>query len=102
LKRFKEQELIPARFIQIVFSNIEQILPVNEELLQRLENRRKDNYGLIEEVGDIFVALSQFFKMYSLYCGNQPEAIAYLRTQKDNSDLKLFLQVRYTCYIFFY
>ena len=93
MKRIKEKEMIPSKYIQVVFSNIEQILPVNQELLQSLENRRKESFRIIEEVGDIFGALSEFFKMYSLYCGNQPEAVAFLRTQKDNADLKLFLQV---------
>ena len=49
--------------------------------------------GVLDEVGDIFLVLAPYFKMYTVYCGNQPEAVSYLKSQKNNSELSLFLQV---------
>ncbi|KAJ3299651.1 cytochrome c oxidase subunit 1 [Borealophlyctis nickersoniae] len=93
LKKMREKEIVPAKGINIIFSNIEQILPVNQELLNRLEQRRRETFGILPAIGDIFFSVAQFLKMYTLYCGNQPEAMMYLKNQKGNQELNLFLQV---------
>ncbi|KAI9209512.1 uncharacterized protein BJ171DRAFT_119008 [Polychytrium aggregatum] len=36
--------------------------------------------------------VAQYFKIYTLYCGNQPEAMSFLKASKNNEDLSLFLQ----------
>jgi hypothetical protein len=96
----KEKQIVPAKQIPLIFSNVEQLLPVNVELLQRLTERRRQKFGIIDQIGDIFVSIAQFLKMYQVYCGNQPEAVAYLRSQKGNGELHAFLQVCFvaSCY----
>ena len=45
-----------------------------QELLRCLETRRAEN-PVIELVGDIFVRLADYFKMYNMYCSNQPYSL---------------------------
>ncbi|KAI8813459.1 hypothetical protein BJ742DRAFT_431196 [Cladochytrium replicatum] len=92
LRRIREKGLLNHKGIAIVFSNVEQLVPVNMELLNYLEQRRREGFGSIREVGDVFLAVAPFFKIYNTYCGNQPEAVSFLRTQKSNPELQLFLQ----------
>ena len=42
-----------------------------QELLRSLETKRAEN-PVIELVGDIFIRLADFFRMYNMYCSNQP------------------------------
>ncbi|KAJ3219754.1 cytochrome c oxidase subunit 1 [Dinochytrium kinnereticum] len=92
LLKIREKSVLQPRQVSIVFSNIEQLLPVNQELMQRLQERRRESFGIVLQVGDIFLAVAQYLKMYTIYCGNQPEALAFLKAQKGNSELNLFLQ----------
>ncbi|KAJ3100825.1 Myosin 10A, isoform D [Phlyctochytrium bullatum] len=92
LSRMRTNAILPAKHLALVFSNIEQILPVNQELLRLLEQRRRTSLGVLEQVGDIFLSVAQFLKMYTIYCGNQPEAMAFLKAQSGNAELTLFLQ----------
>ncbi|KAJ3308225.1 hypothetical protein HDU76_004060, partial [Blyttiomyces sp. JEL0837] len=88
----EDKGIVPVKQVNVIFSNIEQLLPVNQELLKRLESRRKDSFGIVSEIGDIFLDVAQYLKMYTQYCGNQPEAIEYLKSQKQNTQLTVFLQ----------
>ncbi|KAI8853109.1 Dbl homology domain-containing protein [Chytridium lagenaria] len=92
LSKLREKSILQPRQVAVVFSNIEQLLPVNQELMQRLQERRKESYGVVLQVGDIFLNVAQYLKMYTIYCGNQPEALAFLKSQKGNTELNLFLQ----------
>ncbi|KAJ3089936.1 Myosin 10A, isoform D, partial [Quaeritorhiza haematococci] len=65
LKEMREKKIVQPRGVNIIFSNVEQLLPVNQ---------------------------AQYLKIYTLYCGNQPEATAYLRQSKHNQALNMFLQ----------
>ncbi|KAJ3339061.1 Myosin 10A, isoform D [Gonapodya sp. JEL0774] len=66
LKVMREKKILPPKGIAIVFSNIEQILPVNVELLARLEDRRIRSGGIVKEVGDVFLELASYLKMYTV------------------------------------
>ncbi|KAI9355339.1 Dbl homology domain-containing protein [Zopfochytrium polystomum] len=92
LKPIREQGLITAKYVSVLFSNIEQLLPVNQEFLGRLDQRRRERVGIVDEVGDIFLVVAQYFKMYTIYCGNQPEAMSYLKRERSNKRLSSFLQ----------
>ncbi|TPX38121.1 hypothetical protein SmJEL517_g00356 [Synchytrium microbalum] len=91
MKNMRDKSIVPGKDLHVVFSNIEQLLPVNQELLSRLEERRRLSNGVVKEVADIFIKVEQYFKIYTLYCANQPEAMAYLKREKGNEDLRGFL-----------
>ncbi|KAJ3411048.1 Myosin 10A, isoform D [Chytridiales sp. JEL 0842] len=89
----KEKSILPAIKIALVFSNIEQLLPLSQELLSRLLQRRRERMGVVDRVGDIFLEMGQYLNMYKIYCGNQPEAVAFLKNQRGtNNELNAFLQ----------
>ncbi|KXS17650.1 Dbl homology domain-containing protein [Gonapodya prolifera JEL478] len=66
LKVMREKKILPPKGLAIVFSNIEQILPVNVELLARLEDRRIRSGAVVKEVGDVFLELASYLKMYTV------------------------------------
>eukprot|EP00842_Homolaphlyctis_polyrhiza_P004851 jgi/Hompol1/5367/HPOL_004431-RA len=54
IKQLKRNKLIRPKDMAIIFSNIEQLLPVNMELLKSLVKRQENN-KVIELVGDLFI-----------------------------------------------
>jgi len=54
MKKMKEKAVVPPKGINIVFSNIEQLLPVNQEFLNAMLKRRSDSGGVVQKIGDIF------------------------------------------------
>ena len=48
-----------------IFSNLSSLLGINRELLGRLEQAQGHGIGVI------FVEMSPYLKMYSIYCANQ-------------------------------
>jgi hypothetical protein len=52
--------------VQTVFGDVEQILTINRELLTSLEERMK-TFSVDTVIGDLFVKLCPFFKLYSAY-----------------------------------
>ncbi|KAI9141760.1 Dbl homology domain-containing protein [Paraphysoderma sedebokerense] len=95
LRQFRQKHILSQREVTKIFSNVEQLTSVNKELLRSLEKRRIEEKCAINKVGDIFLVVAQFFRMYNIYCANYPEAQAFLLSQADNVDLKLFLQYCY-------
>jgi len=86
------KKILTEKEILTLFSGISQLKPVNEELLGLLNKRFEEN-PVVEEVGDIFIAVAEYFKMYKVYCKNQPYAmIEYQRIKAEgkNKKLKLF------------
>ncbi|KAI3630459.1 hypothetical protein MIR68_011894 [Amoeboaphelidium protococcarum] len=78
-----------------LFSNIEQILPVNEAFLQELKHCRKDY--LLEGVGNAFLAVADYFKLYTMYCGLHAKAMDSLqKALKADMPIKTFLKEVYS------
>ncbi|KAI3648098.1 hypothetical protein MP228_005952 [Amoeboaphelidium protococcarum] len=78
-----------------LFSNIEQILPVNEAFLQELKHCRKDY--LLEGVGNAFLAVADYFKLYTMYCGLHAKAMDSLqKALKADMPIKAFLKEVYS------
>jgi len=74
----RENGLLSPQQMHVVFSSVESMLPVNEELLRCLESG--------DGVGKAFLAVGQFLKIYSDYCNNQNAAYALLAEMSHKSD----------------
>ncbi|KAI8825064.1 uncharacterized protein EV422DRAFT_517301 [Fimicolochytrium jonesii] len=81
------QETLQEEDIQTLFSNTDQLVPVNQQLLSRLIEKR-DADPLIPEVGDALVDVSESFKIYTTYCGNYPEAMKLVHKLQADPDKK--------------
>lgn len=88
----KKSRLVRPKDMAIIFSNLEQLIPVNQELLKALEARRSANI-VIEQVGDIFIHVSDYFKMYTMYCSNQPYALMKTQYLRQSKPFSKFLDV---------
>lgn len=80
--------------ITTMFSTtLQMLIPVNMELLQGLEKRMADFDPLKTVVGDVFVSIAPFLKMYLDYSKNYQAAIeTYNRLMKDSSHFVQRLQ----------
>ena len=87
LKPIKEKKILSPKEMAL-FSSIDQLKPVNEELLRRLTERFDVN-PVVEEVGDVFVTLAEYFKIYKVYCRNHPHSmLEYQRLKTDGKNKK--------------
>lgn len=80
--------------ITTMFSTtLQMLIPVNMELLQGLEKRMADFDPLKTVVGDVFVSIAPFLKMYLDYSKNYQTAIeTYNRLMKDSNHFAQRLQ----------
>jgi len=77
----KLKKTMPIEDVNIIFSNVETLVNCNTQVIKDWdENKRlnstKDDASII---GDIFDKMSPYFKMYSVYCANQPNAMLKLQ-----------------------
>jgi hypothetical protein len=96
IKPIQEQKLLPKMSdISELFSNLEQLLPVNKVFIEGLKKCRKDS--LMDGVGVAFLAVADFFKIYTMYCGNHGKAVTSLqKSMKTDNTLKAFFKEVYT------
>jgi len=87
--------LILEDFIQEVFGNILELLDCNRRLLEVMNVRQREQYPVIQSIGDIFLdAATEFRMVYPEYVGRHPLAEKRLKEETDsNPDLRLFLEV---------
>lgn len=74
----REKKLLDAKGVERLFGNLEMIVPVNAVLLRALEEKYEGNI-VVDEIGDIFLRIIDFFKIYTFYCTNYPQALVYLQ-----------------------
>ncbi|RIB16736.1 Dbl homology domain-containing protein [Gigaspora rosea] len=95
--------ILTKKLIKDIFANILDLLSVNTELLKRLEERLSgptdvpadDNFWNPETdcLGDIFLNLAPFLKMYSIYVKNFNSALTVINAQlRDNPAFSTFLR----------
>ncbi|KAJ3100459.1 Myosin 10A, isoform D [Phlyctochytrium planicorne] len=84
-------KLVSDQDVTVLFSNIEQLIAANTQLLTRL-NARKESNPVIEEVGDILVEVSDSLKVYTVYCGNYPQAMKLVHQLQSRPDFKEYIQ----------
>ncbi|TPX67259.1 hypothetical protein SpCBS45565_g03905 [Spizellomyces sp. 'palustris'] len=90
MNQIKKNKLLPPKDMAIVFSNVEQLLPVNQQLMKWLEDRTSQ-HPVVEHIGDIFIRVSDFLKMYTMYCRNHPFALMKLQAVRQNKSVAKFL-----------
>ncbi|KAN0032251.1 hypothetical protein ACTFIV_006132 [Dictyostelium citrinum] len=81
LNPIREKQLLSAKDINALFSNIEILYSINMNVLKALE---KDKDPLCENisVGQTFLDMSHYLKMYTTYCSNQQNALKILEEEK--------------------
>ncbi|KAM9963611.1 hypothetical protein ACTFIW_006847 [Dictyostelium discoideum] len=81
LNPIREKQLLSAKDINSLFSNIEILYSINMNVLKALE---KDKDPLCENisVGQTFLDMSHYLKMYTTYCSNQQNALKILEEEK--------------------
>ncbi|CAG8726080.1 67_t:CDS:10, partial [Acaulospora morrowiae] len=100
-----ENPILTKRSINEIFANLPDLINVNTELLRRLEERiagpiNEDEEDDVEfefwdpesgKLGDIFLNMAPFFKMYSVYVKNFNSALAVIDVQlRDNPQFSEF------------
>ncbi|KAJ3106972.1 Myosin 10A, isoform D [Phlyctochytrium planicorne] len=92
IKQLKRSKLIRPKDMSVIFSNIEAMSPVNKELLKSLDARQAESQNfVVEQVGDIFIGVSDYLKMYTMYCSNHPYALMKLQALRNQKNVAKFL-----------
>ncbi|ELR18659.1 RhoGEF domain containing protein [Acanthamoeba castellanii str. Neff] len=84
-----EEGILTKEELSTIFSNLSMLLHVNSELYDDISKRVKETNG--EELGQCFVLLADYLKMYSQYCSNQAAAReAVVNASKTNPRFRAF------------
>lgn len=91
-----EENVVTKEEISMLFSNVKQLIEVNRMLLADMVKRVKDTNG--NELGDSFLLLGDYLKMYAKYCANHTVAAELaLKLEKAHSTrLRAFFARAYT------
>jgi hypothetical protein len=85
------QQIITAQDVTLVFSNIQILVGVNEEVLKQLKSMHKLP-AAEQQAGTVFLKLADYFKMYTVYCYNQSEAVKRVdQVKRENPKFNKFL-----------
>ncbi|KAJ1981552.1 hypothetical protein H4R34_002021 [Dimargaris verticillata] len=78
--------ILPTRRINDIFANLTDIINVNQEFLRQLEARLTSEAWSSDTscVGDIFIEIAPYFKMYAVYMRNFQRALASIRSSMDS------------------
>eukprot|EP00029_Vermamoeba_vermiformis_P006608 TRINITY_DN2639_c0_g2_i1.p1 TRINITY_DN2639_c0_g2~~TRINITY_DN2639_c0_g2_i1.p1 ORF type:complete len:823 (+),score=141.59 TRINITY_DN2639_c0_g2_i1:47-2515(+) len=68
------KEILTKQETAMLFSNVEALLPINESLIKSLRDADAP-----ENIGRIFVEKGDLFKIYAVYCSNQPNLASRVR-----------------------
>lgn len=87
--------LILSEFIDEVFGNILELLECNRRLLEFMEVRQREQYPVIQSIGDIFLETATEFRIvYPIYVGHHPLAEKRLKEELEhNLEFRLFVEV---------
>src|SRR5262245_11824183 len=92
LKEIKERQLMSQQEVGHLFMNIENILPLNQEFVKEL-NLLLDQYQIVPEIGSVILKFSNRFKIYAVYCSNQPYLVPRLTEfTKKSAALRTFIE----------
>ncbi|KAJ1976260.1 hypothetical protein H4R35_002774, partial [Dimargaris xerosporica] len=78
--------ILSTRRINDIFANLTDIINVNQEFLRQLEARLASDTWCSDTscVGDIFLEIAPYFKMYAVYMRNFQRALASIRSGMDS------------------
>lgn len=79
-----------------IFSNVETIEPVHQELIKNLTDDDYTKGG--EYIGEAFKKMCQYLKMYTIYCANHEHAIEMIESLKSNAEFQKTLSICQTDY----
>ncbi len=90
-------------FMDEVFSNILDIRECNRRLLEVLAVRQREQYPIIQKIGDIFLHTAAQFRMtYPLYVGNIPAAEKRWKDELEhNAEFRRWLEVCISTNLFY-
>jgi len=89
----RQNGLITIDEHRMMFGNIEQLVPLNKQLLKDLEASPWPYEKLL--VGEIFLRFVEFFKMYKVFTQNRPTFIlTYEQLKKSNAQFRAFLETQ--------
>eukprot|EP01119_Soliformovum_irregulare_P010085 TRINITY_DN2464_c0_g1_i1.p1 TRINITY_DN2464_c0_g1~~TRINITY_DN2464_c0_g1_i1.p1 ORF type:complete len:1117 (-),score=381.50 TRINITY_DN2464_c0_g1_i1:42-3215(-) len=75
LKSLRENEIIDAQTISSIFMNVELLININKEMLDKLEQRIEESSSRYWLIGDILLSMADYFKMYTAYCSGYEQAL---------------------------
>lgn len=122
-RAFTPDAILTSSEVSTVFSNIELLLNVSKELLKDLEPRLKNWDNKQSKIGDVFMKIIPFLKLYIQYVNNydhsnslhheleqtKPSYHAFLKEvfaanpdQLTGLENYLILPVQVTCFAFFF
>ncbi|KAH9479303.1 Rho1 guanine nucleotide exchange factor 1 [Psilocybe cubensis] len=86
--------LVLSEFVDEVFGNILELLECNRRLLEFLEVRQREQYPVIQSIGDIFLEIATEFRIvYPTYVGHHPLAEKRLKEELEhNLEFRLFIE----------
>ena len=87
--------LVLDEFIKEVFGNILQLRECNNQLLDCLSIRQREQGLIVQTIGDIFLtAATEFRAVYPIYIGRHPLAEKRLKEELEhNPEFRLFIEV---------
>eukprot|EP00834_Sanchytrium_tribonematis_P002560 NODE_82_length_22625_cov_0.476516.p1 type:complete len:909 gc:universal NODE_82_length_22625_cov_0.476516:5472-8198(+) len=95
IRPLRKSRILSIKDIGIIFGVWEQLVPVNSELLKKLDEKHIIS-PVIEEIGDIWSNITDYMKVYTMYCSNHPYAL--MRLEKVNN-IKAFNKFAQQCQI---
>ena len=86
--------------VKSIFSNVEHLLPINKSLLDTV-SKKLDDWHENQLIGDIFLKMAPFFRIYSHYQNNYERSGAILTRCQANETFNQVTDVRF-CFFSFY
>eukprot|EP01104_Vermistella_antarctica_P020636 TRINITY_DN8912_c0_g1_i1.p1 TRINITY_DN8912_c0_g1~~TRINITY_DN8912_c0_g1_i1.p1 ORF type:complete len:477 (+),score=114.02 TRINITY_DN8912_c0_g1_i1:90-1433(+) len=89
--------LVSAADIQIIFSNLSSITPVNQALSEKLlAMRNKRNAQQL--IGQVFLNMANYLRMYAQYCANHKKATDMVSEHRKDLQFDSFLEEKRFCH----
>jgi len=77
-------DFAPKDKLEVIFSNIAEIRPINQMLLEDLQ-KRLESWSSTQKIGDVFQKLIPFLKTYTIYTAGYGSSIATLNECEKSS-----------------
>lgn len=88
----RKNKLIRPKDLAVLFSNIEQVLPINKEFSKWLDDLHNDG-PIVQLIGELLIKVSDYLKIYTMYCSNHPYALMKLQAlQNGNKSIAKFFE----------
>ena len=100
IKPLQANKLLSDQDMTLIFSDIETIVNVNKQVLRDIEKRMRQSKK-IQIVGDLFMRMADFFKMYRTFCSVQGEALSRINELVKIDAVKNFFLVNLRGKFFF-